>query len=70
MGVLLIPLMNQQNTIGDKMNDLYCPKCGKLHNVREQWNQQLEKFESMIVCLDCGFTSFVEMYRQADFMDP
>ena len=51
------------------MSKGFCPKCGKQHNVRERWNQTLEKFENVIVCLDCGYTSFVEMYRQADFME-
>ena len=52
------------------MNNLYCPKCGKLHNVREIYNRTLERSESVIVCTDCGYTSSVDMYRQADFMNP
>ena len=54
----------------DRMNGLHCPKCGKQHQETERWNQKLERFESVVVCQECGYTAYIELYRHADFMEP
>lgn len=79
MGVLLIPLMNPQNTIGDGMNEhrytaikrtAYCPICGKKTDDARETVDRPPGYgrEVMIIC-DCGYSTFSSVYDHNALMD-
>ena len=53
--------------IDEKKKGANCPMCGRFHDVKNMmWING--KCECITVC-KCGYTSFLEIYRQSVFRD-